>query len=115
MGRILIILTLILSAPAPSFAGAWLREKGKTFTALSVTAYKDEDGFYDSKTSIYAEYGLRPGITIGTYAHGRFTRLRRLTARASAAVGGTAGLRLMPLSSIERTRRQFTNWISPRD
>ncbi len=65
MGRILIILTLILSTPAPSFAGAWLREKGKAFTALSVTAYKDEDGFYDSKTSIYAEYALRPGITIG--------------------------------------------------
>ncbi|MGI9370701.1 MAG: hypothetical protein ACR2O2_17880 [Ruegeria sp.] len=65
MGRILIILTLILPAPAPALAGAWLREKDKAFTALSVTAYQDEDDFYDSKTSIYAEYGLRPGITIG--------------------------------------------------
>lgn len=58
----LVILTLIaLCGAMPALAGAWLREEGKTFTAVSVSI----DRALQMTTSTYLEYGLRPNMTIG--------------------------------------------------
>ncbi|KUJ78397.1 hypothetical protein AVO44_14705 [Ruegeria profundi] len=60
-----VFLFLLLMAAAPAWSGAWLREKDAAFTAASVTAFKDPDGSFNYKTALYAEYGLRPKVTIG--------------------------------------------------
>ena len=64
MYRTLLFLTLLL-APAPAWSGAWLLEKDDAFTAASVTAFKENEGGYDYKTSFYAEWGYRPNLTVG--------------------------------------------------
>ncbi|WP_170762442.1 hypothetical protein [Ruegeria lacuscaerulensis] len=64
MYRVFLLLTLLLAA-APAQSGAWLREKDAAFTAASVTAFKDSDGSYDYKSSLYAEWGLRSNLTVG--------------------------------------------------
>lgn len=57
---VILLLTCQLCA-APALAGAWLREKGKTFVAstFSITY------FYDISQSTYLEYGLRDELTLG--------------------------------------------------
>jgi len=64
MYRAIVLLLALLSAP-PAWSGAWLREKGAAFTAASVTAFKEADGGYDYSSSLYAELGFRPKLTIG--------------------------------------------------
>ena len=70
MRLILVLLgTLLLTASAQ--AGAWPREAGTTFVALSFTAKADRTtmattGFpTDSYTALYLEHGLTPKLTLG--------------------------------------------------
>lgn len=60
MIRPLLILMMML-APAMAAAGPWPREVGRTF--LSMTVERDVEG--SSYTSLYAEYGLAPRLTLG--------------------------------------------------
>jgi len=55
----LLLIALLVSRPV--FAGAWLQEDGHAFLAYSVVYTEDNrlDG------SLYAEYGLRPRLTLG--------------------------------------------------
>ncbi len=64
MIRILLFLFLMTLA-GPVFAGAWLREQNTGFVAAAITGFRTEDGSYEYKSSLYAEWGLRPGLTIG--------------------------------------------------
>ena len=57
----IIFCVLCLSAPGPTKAGPWLREKGTTFTATSFTV----NYFRDTGTSTYVEYGWRDDTTVG--------------------------------------------------
>lgn len=58
----LIILTALLWAlPHAGHAGAWLRERGTTFTSSSFTI----NYFRDSASTTYIEHGLRDDLTIG--------------------------------------------------
>ena len=64
MKRVILHIALLLIA-TPACSGAWLREKDSAFVAAAVTAFKDSDGRYDYKSSLYAEWGYRPNLTIG--------------------------------------------------
>ncbi len=63
MVRLLAI--LLLMVPAPVEAGAWLRDKGKGFWALSATGFKTDAGEYKYKSSAYFEYGALTWLTVG--------------------------------------------------
>lgn len=64
--------------PFPAFAGAWVQEKGRALAALNATyfatdSYFDEFGvrqsqqkFNKQELNLYAEYGWRDSITVGT-------------------------------------------------
>lgn len=54
-----LILGLVCASPAQ--AGAWLRQKGKGFASFSVQATENNG----NSSSIYLEYGLTDGITLG--------------------------------------------------
>ncbi|MFX0540647.1 hypothetical protein ACEWPM_002800 [Roseovarius sp. S4756] len=60
----LLILTLLLAlAPARGMAGAWLRDVGDGFLSWTI---KIQDGAETTGYStIYAEYGINPDLTIG--------------------------------------------------
>ncbi|WP_299287312.1 hypothetical protein [uncultured Tateyamaria sp.] len=60
MIRALLVLMLSLAA-YPADAGAWLREHKTGFLAFSGTV--DENS--ETEGSVYAEYGLRPKLTLG--------------------------------------------------
>lgn len=64
MKRFLCAVLLLFAACGPVLAGAWLRDKGAGFSAVSVTGFKESD-VYKYKTSLYAEYGLGPRLTVG--------------------------------------------------
>jgi hypothetical protein len=59
---------LLLSAPSLALAGPWLREKGRTFSSVSLTATY----FRDMGNSAYLEFGLTDKMTIGADV-GQFT------------------------------------------
>lgn len=65
MGRLIVILFIILSGPRTAEAGAWLREKNSAFTAFAVTGFRAPGDTIDYKSSFYAEWGMRPNLTIG--------------------------------------------------
>lgn len=48
-------------AAVPAQAGAWLREKGSSFTAISFSA----NYFRDIENNAYLEFGLRDDLTLG--------------------------------------------------
>ncbi len=56
-----VALILVLASAPAAQAGAWLREKGKTFAATSLQTTKDNG----NEISIYAEYGLSDRVTLG--------------------------------------------------
>ncbi|MFK7838231.1 MAG: hypothetical protein AB8B60_18635 [Sulfitobacter sp.] len=58
-------LGLWLVAPQVAEAGAWLREKGSGFTALTFGMNKDEE----NSPSLYFEYGLTEKTTVGFDIH----------------------------------------------
>lgn len=66
MFRGLLILALFLTAPLPCLAGAWPREKGKTFVA---TGYAIRDpkagGGLQDEQNLYLEHGLTSKFTLG--------------------------------------------------
>lgn len=64
MKRLALTILVCCVICGPALAGAWLREKGSTFTAASVTAFK-EDGTHKFRSSFYAEWGFRPNFTLG--------------------------------------------------
>lgn len=66
----------LFSAFPAAHAGAWLREQGKAFSALSFTLNPDQN----PTTSLYLDFGLSPETTIGA----------DLTL-GQAATGGTNG------------------------
>ena len=57
----LAVLLAALLLPMPAHAGAWLRDEGTTFLSFGTTV----DELYRVNGSIYVEYGLRPGLTLG--------------------------------------------------
>lgn len=60
--RSFVVLLLVCQLCAlPANAGAWMREKGKSFVATSFSATY----FYDLTQSTYIEYGLRDNLTLG--------------------------------------------------
>lgn len=64
--RLFLLTTLFVAALCdPVWAGAWLREIGSVFTAASVTGFKEADDVQKYKTSLYAEWGLLPKLTLG--------------------------------------------------
>ncbi|MTI03160.1 hypothetical protein [Roseibium sp. RKSG952] len=65
MGRIITIILYVFVSAGPVWAGAWLREKGHGFTAVAVSGFAENDGTRKYKSSLYAEWGLRPKLTIG--------------------------------------------------
>jgi len=68
MVRYLLILLLLANLPKPVQAGAWMRDKGTAFTALSFTLNMSRD----MARTTYLEYGLRDDLTVGLDA-GMFT------------------------------------------
>ncbi|MEM9550361.1 MAG: hypothetical protein AAGA05_04245 [Pseudomonadota bacterium] len=64
-------LTLVIVAcclTSSASAGAWLRDKGSGFLAFSTTARESaeiEMRMVDYETSVYAEYGVLPKLTLG--------------------------------------------------
>ncbi|TMV10122.1 hypothetical protein FGK63_03415 [Ruegeria sediminis] len=93
MGRLVISILLALALAKPALAGAWLREKGSAFTALSVTAHRTGEGTYYHKSSVYAEWGMAPWLTLGLDANERqdFNGHALVFARLPVADLGAAG------------------------
>ena len=61
MRFVAIALILGLASASSAQAGAWLRQKDKGFTSLSVETTENNG----SSSSFYFEYGLRDNITLG--------------------------------------------------
>ncbi len=60
------MLALLILLAAQAQAGAWSREKGKTFLSFSTQVEgPNEFGLYDSFANVYAEYGLTDKLTAG--------------------------------------------------
>lgn len=60
---------LLLGLAPQAVAGAWLRQKGTAFLALSGQVTEpDETGLYGVDASLYAEYGLTERLTLGVDA-----------------------------------------------
>ena len=64
MVRVIVVLILVI-LPATAQAGAWLREKGTLFLSWSNSISTLPDSLYATDTSLYAEYGLTPRLTVG--------------------------------------------------
>ncbi len=111
MARQVLIYLLLALLSTPAFAGAWLREKGSSFTALSVTAFKEEDGIYKYKSALYAEWGLRPKLTIGldVEEHQDLYGHAMVFARIPVADFGQAG-RFAAEFGIGAHHRQYGAW-----
>lgn len=54
--------SILATAPV---AGAWPRDHKAVFVSVEQSVQRREDGTLDSYTSGYAEYGLRPRLTLG--------------------------------------------------
>ncbi len=110
MARLVLVIPLLFMVCTPAWSGAWLREKGSSFTALSVTAFKEED-VYKYKTSLYTEWGLRPKLTIGLDAeeHQDLYGHALVFARVPVADMGSAG-RLAAEFGVGAHHRQYSSW-----
>ncbi|SDC46890.1 hypothetical protein [Ruegeria marina] len=64
MGRVLLALWICLFAAGQALAGAWLRDHGTGFTAVSTTLYRF-DGYFDYKSAVYGEWGADERWTLG--------------------------------------------------
>lgn len=64
MVRVLVLLGLLI-LPVTAQAGAWLREKGTVFLSWSNNISTLSNSLYATDTSLYAEYGLTPRLTVG--------------------------------------------------
>mgnify|MGYP001799409530 CR=1 FL=1 len=61
MRTAILAFVLCLAGGQSALAGAWLREEGKGFASVSATTTQQRD----FSGSVYLEYGLTPGHTIG--------------------------------------------------
>ncbi len=66
----LAVVLICLAAASPALAGAWLREQGSGFLSLGGTVYEGNPyvlggSYVEYDTRAYAEYGLRPRLTVG--------------------------------------------------
>ncbi len=111
MARQFFIYLLVFLVSTPAWAGAWLREKGSSFTALSVTAFKEDDGIYKYESALYAEWGLRPKLTIGLDAeeHQDLYGHALVFARFPIADLGQAG-RFAAEFGVGTHHRQYDAW-----
>ncbi len=91
-------------------AGAWLRDQGTVFAATSVTAFKEHDT-YRFKTSLYAEWGFRPNLTLGLDAeeHQDLYGHALIFGRFPVADFGKAG-RLAGEIGVGAHHRQLRTW-----
>ena len=64
MSRTLLILLFCLMTPAAATAGAWLRDKGKTFVSVQ-TALRQSGQQYFQETDVYVDYGLQQRLSAG--------------------------------------------------
>lgn len=64
MHRFALIALVWLATAAPACAGAWLREAGDRFVSLTATTRSGPVGS-GLESGLYAEYGMRPGLTAG--------------------------------------------------
>ena len=64
MIRVLILVGLLI-LPVTAQAGAWLREKRSVFLSWSNAISTLASNRYATDTSLYAEYGLTPRLTVG--------------------------------------------------
>ncbi|WP_120981253.1 hypothetical protein [Ruegeria conchae] len=110
MHRLLVSVLLIWLA-APASAGAWLREKGSSFTAISVTAFQDDGDTHRYKSALYSEWGLRPKLTIGLDAeeHQDLYGHALVFARIPVADFGQAG-RFSIEFGLGAHHRQYDAW-----
>ncbi len=111
MGRVVLISLLFLALCGPVWAGAWLRERGTGFTAVSVTAFDETDEGYKYKTSLYSEWGLRENLTIGLDAeeHQDLYGHALIFARIPVADFGSAG-RLAAEFGVGAHHRKLSTW-----
>ncbi|EEX08525.1 conserved hypothetical protein [Ruegeria lacuscaerulensis ITI-1157] len=111
MSRLLLLLLAILLGPAPVNAGAWLRQKDSSFSALSVTGYRETNGSAQFKYALYSEWGLREKLTIGLDAeeHQLGYGHALLFARLPVADLGVAG-RLAAEFGIGAHHQQLQAW-----
>ncbi|WP_170456386.1 hypothetical protein [Ruegeria arenilitoris] len=65
MARLIAFLCASLVFSTPALAGAWLREKGASFTSLALTAFCEPGKDIRFKSSLYGEWGMRPNLTLG--------------------------------------------------
>jgi hypothetical protein len=63
--RHVLALLLSIACAAPAAAGAWLRDAGTGFTATTAALRWNPDGTVTQETGFFAEYGLRPRLTLG--------------------------------------------------
>ena len=62
----LVLILCLCVLPAPLAAGAWLRDKGAGFFSAGSSLQRDPGtGALKYDSSLYAEYGLLPRITVG--------------------------------------------------
>ncbi|WP_146064162.1 hypothetical protein [Jhaorihella thermophila] len=88
---------LWVSVAGTATAGAWLQQPGRAFLAVSATGYA-RPGRADMMSSLYAEYGLLPRLTVGLDVNGH----------AAIASGSSAHALLfarLPLSAPDRSLR----------
>ncbi|WP_299984632.1 hypothetical protein [uncultured Ruegeria sp.] len=111
MVHLVLIFLLFITMGTPASAGAWLREKGSSFTAISLIVFKAEDDIYKYKSSLYAEWGLRPKLTIGLDAeeHQDLYGHALVFARVPVADFGQAG-RLAAEFGVGAHHRQYSAW-----
>ncbi|WP_254447902.1 hypothetical protein [Ruegeria arenilitoris] len=102
---------LIVMLGTPVWGGAWLREKGSVFSAASVTGFKEADNIFHYKTSLYAEWGAFPKLTIGLDAeeHQYLYGHALIFARFPIADFGSTG-RLAGEIGVGVHHRQFQSW-----
>jgi hypothetical protein len=93
-------LVLLLALAAPAQANPWLREAGSTYLLVQ------HEGSRDGWTSIYAEHGLREGLTIGVEVGGHLGRAAdaiRLGYEATRPDGRARLFARIPLLGAGRT------------
>lgn len=81
-----------LGMAAPASGGAWLRDPGTGFASASATVRSDASLDAPTyETSIYAEYGLRPGVTVGLDVFERPVAAGHILAFARVPLGARDG------------------------
>lgn len=60
---LILLIFCVMIAPTAR-AGAWLREPETAYSSITVTA-RQLNGIWQSQSSLYGEYGLKPRLTLG--------------------------------------------------